>query len=168
MQAPLCGLALAVAPNEACYVPLAHRKAGNGDGELFSGGLAPGQMSEADALAALKPLLEDPGVLKIGQNLKFEMQIFAVRGIEMRAHEDTMLMSYVLDAGRFGHGLEALAPRYFNHTAVDYNDVIGTGQSQGRLRLRPVREGRALCRRGRRHCAAADAGACGRAWWPST
>ena len=130
MQAFLCGLALAVAPNEACYVPLAHRKAGNGDGGLFSEGFAPGQISEADALAALKPLLENPGVLKIGQNLKFEWQIFAVRGIEMRAHEDTMLMSYVLDAGRFGHGLEALAPRYFNHTAVGYNDVIGTGKAK--------------------------------------
>ena len=129
MQATLCGFALAVAPNEACYVPLAHRKGGNGEG-LFGGGLAPDQMAEADALAALKPLLEEPGVLKIAQNLKFELQIFAVRGIAMRAHEDTMLMSYVLDAGRFGHGLEALTPRYFNHTAVDHNDVIGTGKSK--------------------------------------
>jgi DNA polymerase I len=129
MQATLCGVALAVAPNEACYVPLAHRNAGNGDG-LFGGGLAPDQITEGDALAALKPLLEEPGVLKIAQNLKFELQIFAVRGIAMRSHEDTMLMSYVLDAGRFGHGLDALTPRYFNHTAVDYNDVIGTGKSK--------------------------------------
>jgi DNA polymerase-1 len=129
MQAPLCGVALAVAPNEACYIPLAHRKGGNGDG-LFGGGLAPDQISETAALAALKPLLEDESVLKIGQNLKFEMQVFAVRGIEMRAHEDTMLMSYVLDAGRFGHSLDALAPRYFNHAAVDYNDVIGTGKAK--------------------------------------
>jgi DNA polymerase-1 len=129
MQATLCGLALAVAPNEACYVPLAHRRAGNGDG-LFAGGMTPGQIAEADALDVLKPLLEDPGVLKIGQNLKFELQVFAVRGIEMRAHEDTMLMSYVLDAGRFGHGLDALAPRYFNHTAVGYNEVIGTGKAK--------------------------------------
>jgi DNA polymerase-1 len=129
MQAALCGVALAVAPNEACYIPLAHRKGGNGDG-LFGGGLAPDQISETAALAALKPLLEDMSVLKIGQNLKFEMQVFAVRGIEMRAHEDTMLMSYVLDAGRFGHSLDALAPRYFNHAAVDYNDVIGTGKAK--------------------------------------
>ncbi len=129
MQAALCGVALAVAPNEACYIPLAHRKGGNGDG-LFGGGLAPDQISETAALAALKVLLEDVSVLKIGQNLKFEMQVFAVRGIEMRAHEDTMLMSYVLDAGRFGHSLDALAPRYFNHAAVDYNDVIGTGKAK--------------------------------------
>ena len=77
-------------------------------------------------------MLEDASVLKVGQNLKFEMQVFAVRGIALRAHEDTMLMSYVLDAGRFGHGIDALSPRYFNHAAVDYNDVIGTGKGQGR------------------------------------
>jgi DNA polymerase-1 len=133
MQAPLCGVALAVAPNEACYIPLAHRKGGNGSGDadgLFGGGLHPDQLSEKAALAALKPLLEDPGVLKIGQNLKYELQVFAVRGIEMQSHEDTMLMSYVLDAGRFGHSLDALAPRYFNHAAVDYNDVIGTGKAK--------------------------------------
>jgi len=129
MQAGLCGLALAVAPNEACYVPLAHRKAGDGDG-LFGGGLAPDQMLEEEALAALKPLLEDPGVLKIGQNVKLELQLFAVRGIEARSLEDTMLMSYVLDAGRFGHTLDALAPRYFDHMAMGYNDVIGTGKAK--------------------------------------
>jgi DNA polymerase-1 len=133
IQAPLCGLALAVAPNEACYIPLAHRKAGNGGGDslgLFGGGLDENQISEKAALAALKPLLEDRGILKIGQNLKFELQVFAMRGIEMQAHEDIMLMSYVLDAGRFGHSLDALAPRYFNHAAVDYNDVIGTGKNK--------------------------------------
>jgi|tagenome__1003787_1003787.scaffolds.fasta_scaffold20961384_2 DNA polymerase-1 len=129
MQAHLCGLALAVAPNEACYVPLAHRKAGNG-GELFGGGLAPGQMSEEEVLGALKPLLEDPGVLKIGQDVKFELQLFAVRGIEARSLEDTMLMSYVLDAGRFGHTLDALAPRYFDHVVMDYTDVIGSGKAK--------------------------------------
>ena len=130
MQAAICGIALAIAPNEACYVPLAHRKGGNGDGGLFGGERAPDQLSEDDALAVLKPLLEDPGVLKIGQNLKFELQLFAVRGIEMRSHEDTMLMSYVLDAGRYGHAIEALAPRYFNHTAIEYNEVIGTGKAK--------------------------------------
>jgi len=128
MQADLCGFALAVAPNEACYVPLAHRR--SGDGGLFDAGLAPDQISEDEALAALKPLLEDPGVLKIGQDVKFELQLFAVRGIEAQSLEDTMLMSYVLDAGRFGHTLDALAPRYFDHVALDYNEVIGTGKAK--------------------------------------
>ena len=122
-------LALAVAPNEACYIPLAHRKGGDGDG-LFGGGLHPEQISEKAALAALKPLLEERGVLKIGLNLKYELQVFAVRGIEMQSHEDIMLMSYVLDAGRFGHSLDALGPRYFNHAVVDYNDVIGSGKAK--------------------------------------
>jgi DNA polymerase-1 len=130
MQANICGIAIAVAPNEACYVPLAHRKAGNGDGGLFDGERAPDQLSEEVALTALKPLLEDPGVLKIGQNLKFEWQLFAVRGIELAAHDDTMLMSYVLDAGRYSHGIEAQAPRYFNHNTIEYNDVIGTGKAK--------------------------------------
>ena len=131
MQATLCGIALAVAPNEACYVPLAHRKAATATAAGCSAASArPTRLREDDALAALKPLLEDPGVLKIGQNLKFEWQLFAVRGIELRSHEDTMLMSYVLDAGRYGHGIDALAPRYFNHTAIDYNDVIGTGKAK--------------------------------------
>jgi DNA polymerase-1 len=130
MQATICGIALAVAPNETCYVPLAHRKGGNGDGGLFGGERAPDQLSEDDVLAVLKPLLEDPGVLKVGQNLKFEWQLFAVRDIELRSHEDTMLMSYVLDAGRYGHAIEALAPRYFNHTAIEYNEVIGTGKAK--------------------------------------
>jgi DNA polymerase-1 len=130
LQASLCGFALAVAPNEACYVPLAHRKAGGGDGSLFDTGLAPDQISEDEALAALKPLLEDSGVLKIGQDVKFELQLFAVRGIAARSLEDTMLMSYVLDAGRFGHTLDALAPRYFDHVALDYNEVIGTGKAK--------------------------------------
>src|SRR3954454_22992349 len=128
MQADLCGFALAVAPNEACYVPLAHRRAS--DGGLFDAGLAPDQVSEELALAALKPLLEDPGVLKIGQDVKFELQLFAVRGIEAQPLEDPMLMSYALDAGRFGHTLDALAPRYFDHVALDYNEVIGPGKAK--------------------------------------
>ena len=169
MQAPLCGIALAVAPNEACYVPLAHRKGGNGDGGCSAASARPTRLSEDDALAALKPLLEDPGVLKVGQNLKFDWQMFArARHRACARYDDTMLMSYVLDAGRFGHGLDALAPRYFDHTAIDYNDVIGTGKAKVAFDCVAVRQGRALCRRGRRRDAAAVAGAAGRAWSPST
>ncbi len=85
MQAELCGFSLALAANEACYVPLSHRQGGDGSGGgLFQGERAPDQIEEAAALMALKPLLENPGVLKIGQNLKFDWQIFAVRGIEIR------------------------------------------------------------------------------------
>jgi DNA polymerase I len=129
MQATLCGFSLAVAPNEACYVPLAHRVGGE-KGSLFASDLAPEQMSEPDALAALKPLLEDRGILKIGQNLKFDWQIFALRGIELGPYDDTMLMSYVLDAGRSDHGLDPLSRRYFDHTTLDYNEVTKVGKSR--------------------------------------
>jgi DNA polymerase I len=129
MQATLCGFSLAVAPNEACYVPLAHRVGGE-KGSLFAGDLAPEQMPEADALAALKPLLEDRGALKIGQNLKFDSQIFALRGIELGPYDDTMLMSYVLDAGRSDHGLDPLSMRYFDHVTLDYNEVTKVGKSR--------------------------------------
>jgi DNA polymerase I len=131
MQATLCGLSLALAPNEACYVPLAHRQGGDGGkGGLFSGGIAPDQIDEAAALAALKPLLEDPSILKIGQNLKFDLQILALRGIELKPYDDTMLMSYVLDAGRSDHGLDHLSRRYFDHSTIDYNEVTGSGKSK--------------------------------------
>src|SRR5262245_12938758 len=129
MQATLCGFSLAVAPNEACYVPLAHRVGGE-KGSLFAGDVAPDQVSEPDALAALKPLLEDRGVLKVGQNLKFDWQIFAVRGIELGPYDDTMLMSYVLDAGRSDHGLDPLSKRYFDHATIDYNEVTKLGKSR--------------------------------------
>jgi len=130
MQAQLCGFSLAVAPNEACYVPLAHRQGGDGNGGLFAGEVAPDQIPEEAALKAIKPLLEDASVLKIGQNLKFDWQIFALRGIEIAPYDDTMLMSYCVDAGRSDHGLDPLARRYFDHQTIDYNEVTKTGKSR--------------------------------------
>jgi len=131
MQAQLCGFSLAVAPNEACYVPLAHRQGGDGgSGSLFQGEIVPDQIAEADALAAMKPLLEDFGVIKIGQNFKFDWQVFALRGIEIAPYDDTMLMSYVVDAGRSDHGLDPLARRYFNHQTIDFNEVTKAGKSK--------------------------------------
>jgi len=131
MQAELCGLALAVGPNEACYVPLGHRQGGEGDnGTLFRGDVAPDQMSEDAALEALKPLLTDPGVLKIGEDFKFDWQIFALRGIEIAPYDDIKLMSYVVDAGRADHGLGGLAQSYFDHAAIDLNEVIKTGKTK--------------------------------------
>jgi DNA polymerase-1 len=130
MQATLCGFSLALAPNEACYVPLAHRQGGDGKGGLFQGEIVAGQIAERDALAAMKPLLEDPGVLKIGQNVKFDWQIFALRGIEIAPYDDTLLMSYVVDAGRSDHGLDPLSKRYFDHATIDFNEVTKTGKSR--------------------------------------
>jgi DNA polymerase I len=131
MQATLCGFSLAVAPNEACYVPLAHRKGGDGgDGGLFTGPIAPDQIEERAALDALRPLLEDPGVLKVGNDLKYDLQILALRDIELPPYDDTMLMSYVVDAGRANHALEALSNRYFDHATVDFGELTGSGKSR--------------------------------------
>jgi DNA polymerase-1 len=129
MQADLCGFSLAVAANEACYVPLTHRHGGDGTG-LFAGERAPDQIEETQALAAMKSVLEDPGILKIGQNIKFDWQIFAQRGIEIYPFDDTMLMSYVLDAGRFAHGMDAQSERWLNHKTIHYGEVAGTGKAQ--------------------------------------
>jgi DNA polymerase I len=131
MRADLCGISLAVAPNEACYVPLSHRQGGEGgEAGLFAGDLAPDQIPERAALEALAPLLADFGVLKIGHDLKFAWQLFALRGIEIAAYDDTMLMSYALDAGRNNHGLVSLAEHTFNHAALDLNDLVKAGKSR--------------------------------------
>src|SRR4029078_9504714 len=82
------------------------------------------------ALAALKPLLEDPGVLKIGNDLKYDLQIFALRVIELTPYDDTMLMSYVVDSGRSTHGIDLLAQRYFDHATIDANAIMGLGKSR--------------------------------------
>ena len=129
MQAHLCGFSLAVAPNEACYVPIGHKKDGGGDG-LFDTGLAPDQIKEEDALAVLKPLLEDKGILKVAQNMKYDWLVFAQRGIETAGYDDTMLISYVLDAGKGGHGMDDLAKRWLNHDTIHFHHVAGQGKSQ--------------------------------------
>ena len=112
MTAQLCGFSLAVGDNEACYVPVGHRDGdAQGGSDLFApeAKLLPNQIPEKDALEELQSMLEDPSVLKVGQDLKFDWQIFARRGIDMFPYDDTMLMSYVLDAGRGGHGMDDLA-----------------------------------------------------------
>jgi DNA polymerase-1 len=129
MQAGLCGFSLALSPNEACYVPIGHKKDGGGDG-LFDAGLAADQIKEEDALKVLKPLLEDKSILKIGQNLKYDWLVFAQRGIEIAGYDDTMLISYVLDAGKGGHGMDDLAEKWLDHKTIHFADVAGTGKSQ--------------------------------------
>jgi len=129
MQAGLCGFSLAVAPNEACYVPLGHKKNGGGEG-LFDAGLEENQVPEADALAALKPLLEDKSILKVAQNMKYDWLVFAQRGIEIAGYDDTMLISYVLDAGKGGHGMDDLAKRWLDHDTIHFHHVAGSGKSQ--------------------------------------
>ena len=131
MQAELCGLSLAVAPNEACYVPLGHRRGGEGGGaSLFRGDIAPEQIPEGAALDALRPLLADRGVLKIGHDLKFAWQMLALRGAEIAPYDDTMLMSYALDAGRQNHSLESLAESTFTHAVADIDALLKAGKTR--------------------------------------
>ncbi|WP_179378181.1 DNA polymerase I [Jannaschia marina] len=128
MTANLVGVSLAVAPGEACYVPLGHR---SGGGDLFDGdALAEGQMPMERALEMLKPMLEDARVLKVGQNMKYDVKIFAGLGIEVAPIDDTMLLSYAQNGGLHGHGMDTLADRYLNHQCIPIKELIGSGKSQ--------------------------------------
>jgi DNA polymerase-1 len=129
MQADIVGLALSLAPGDACYVPLAHKQSGGGEG-LFDAGLAPDQIKPGEALAALKPLLESAGILKIGFNIKFSAVTLAQHGITLRNHDDAQLMSYALDAGRNAHGIEALAERWLGHAVISYGELTGSGKNK--------------------------------------
>ena len=133
MTAHLCGFSLAVAPNEACYVPLGHRDGGPAGGsDLFApeSKLCPDQIPETEALAALKKMLEDRSILKVAQNMKYDWLIFAQRNIFIDGYDDTMLISYVLDAGKGGHGMDDLAKRWLNHDTIEFGHVAGTGKAQ--------------------------------------
>jgi DNA polymerase I len=128
MQAELIGISLCVVPGHACYIPLRHRA--EGDGELFANNaLLPGQLPETEVIARLKPLLEDESVLKIAQNMKFDWLIFRRRGITVLPVEDTMLMSYVLDAGRTDHGMDVLSESHLGHKPIKFSEVAGSGRS---------------------------------------
>ncbi len=129
MQADICGIALALGPNDACYVPLGHRQSGDGDG-LFAAGLAPDQIRAGDALDALRPLLELAGILKVGFNIKFTAVMLAQHGVTLRNHDDAQLMSYALDAGRNAHGLAALAERWLGHANISHGELTGSGKAR--------------------------------------
>jgi DNA polymerase-1 len=131
IRAELVGVSLALAPNEACYIPLGHGGAGKpGEFDLAGGGERPRQIPLKDALAALKPLLADPAVLKIGHNLKYDMEIFARYGLELAPIDDTMLISYVLEGGRHGHGMDELSSLHLGHETIKFADVAGSGKEQ--------------------------------------
>jgi DNA polymerase-1 len=129
MQAEICGIALALAANDACYIPLSHKQSGDGAG-LFAAGLAPDQIKADEAIEALRPLLESPGILKVGFNIKFNAVMFAQAGVTIRNHDDAQLMSYALDAGRNAHGLDALAERWLGHATMSYGELTGSGKAK--------------------------------------
>ena len=129
MTADLVGISLSVEPGSACYIPLIH-KTGASDDLFGSDDLVAGQIPLNDALAALKPVLEDPSVMKIGQNMKYDAKIFARYGVRVAPIDDTMLMSYAMNAGLHGHGMDQLAERYLGHHCIEIKALIGTGKAQ--------------------------------------
>ena len=130
IAANLVGVSLALAPNEACYIPLAHVDPDNADdGDMF-GADPPRQIRMQDALRALKPMLEDPAILKIGQNIKYDLSVFATHNIDVAPIDDTMLLSYVLNAGKHNHGMDTLSERYLQHNTIPFKEIAGTGKSQ--------------------------------------
>ncbi len=130
MLCDLVGISLAVAPGEACYIPLAHLAEDGGEGLFASDARAEGQIPMQQALDALKPLLEDASVMKIGQNMKYDAKIFSRYGIEIAPIDDTMLMSYALHGGEHPHGMDTLSERYLSHTPIPIKDLLGTGKGQ--------------------------------------
>jgi len=132
----------------AAYLPLAHREPGgdapkgtqgaldlggsgqNGEKGGGDGSLLPGQIPLKAAIAKLKPLLEDPGVLKVGQNIKYDIAVLRRYGIDIGPVDDTMLLSFVLDGGKHGHGMDELAERYLDQKTIKFSDVAGSGAKQ--------------------------------------
>jgi DNA polymerase I len=129
--ANLVGVCLAVADNEACYIPLGHGLGGAKDlfGDMLDGG-APEQIPMQQALGILKPMLHDEAVLKIGQNFKYDLGVFSRYGLSPAPFDDTMLISYALDCGLHGHGMDALSEMHFGHEPIPFKRVAGTGKNQ--------------------------------------
>ena len=128
MRADLVGISLCVEAGHACYIPLAHKE--GEEGQLFgTNELTEGQMPLEQCLSLLKPLLEDPSVLKIGQNMKYDAKMLKRYGLNIAPMDDTMLMSYALHAGEHGHGMDTLSERYLGHTPIPIKSLLGGGKS---------------------------------------
>ncbi|MCC7480299.1 MAG: DNA polymerase I [Hyphomicrobiales bacterium] len=126
MQAGLVGVSLSTAPGKACYIPLAHVGEGGG---LFGSEKIAGQIPLQEAIAHLKPLLENPGVLKIGQNLKYDLQVLRRYGTDIRPIDDTMLLSYAIESGENGHGMDEMSVKHLGHKPISFKEVAGSGKS---------------------------------------
>ncbi|APO65846.1 DNA polymerase I [Rhizobium gallicum] len=135
MQAELVGFSMAIADNDknpagvktrAAYLPIGHK---NGVSDLLGGGLADNQIPMRDVLPRLKALLEDESVLKVAQNLKYDYLLMKRYGVETKSFDDTMLMSYVLDAGTGAHGMDSLSEKFLGHKPIAYKDIAGSGRA---------------------------------------
>jgi DNA polymerase-1 len=147
-SAGLCGISLAISPGEAAYIPVGHCAADKpiggldfGDQPVETGGADWAQADCSEVLARLKPLLEDPAVLKIGHNAKYDIAVLKRYGIEVAPIDDTMLISYVLEGGLHGHGMDELSQLFLGHTPIPFKQVAGTGQKQisfAQVELKPA------------------------------
>ena len=134
LRCDLVGVSLAVEPGRACYIPLRHSRA-EAQGSLALGGDVPAAEGPAliahdAAILRLGRLCADPAVLKVGHNIKYDLQVLGGCGITAQAIDDTMLMSYVLDGAAHGHGLDELAKLHFGHDTIKYAEVCGSGKAQ--------------------------------------
>ncbi len=136
MRANLVGVSLSVKAGEACYIPLGH----GGDGLALDDEDASKQIKLEKAIQILKPMLEDPSVLKVGQNLKYDMVVLSRYGVSIKAFDDTMLISYALDCGKGGNGMDELAKRHLNYDTIKFSDVAGTGKKAKTFDQIPIKE----------------------------
>jgi len=127
MEAQLVGISLATDASQACYIPLGHKGEAR---DLLNPGTTPQQIPLSQALDILKPLLANPAILKISQNIKYNALVLKRYGIDIDPIDDTMVLSYILEGGLHGHGMDELAKLYFDYDTVKYQDVVGSGRSQ--------------------------------------
>ncbi|HCS23607.1 MAG TPA: DNA polymerase I [Rhodospirillaceae bacterium] len=144
-MADLVGISMSTAEGNGCYIPLGHREAA-GYSESFDFTMAEKktetpplvQIPMKRAMEMLKPMLEDASVLKVGHNIKYDLQMFLTHGVRVAPVDDTMLMSYILDGSRHGHGMDELAKTFLNHDTIAYKDVTGSGKNQVTFDLVPL------------------------------
>jgi len=136
-NAGLCGVSLAVAPGEACYIPVGHCEA---EGLALEAPADLTQVPLETVIAKLKPLLEDPSILKVAQNAKYDLAVLSRYGVTVAPIEDTMLISYVLEAGLHNHGMDELSRMWLGHEPIAFKQVAGTGKAQKSFKHVPLSE----------------------------
>ena len=146
-RAELVGISLSIEPGQACYIPVGHTPPRPAEtGTLLASAAdsnevaRPLQIPLDQALETLRPMLTDPSILKIGHNIKYDMVVLSRYGIQVTPVDDTMLLSYLLEGGSHGHGMDELAELYLGHTTIKYKDVTGTGKGQVTFDLVPLEQ----------------------------
>ena len=140
MKAELVGVSLCVKPGNACYVPIGHKEGDPADGLFGSSKLCADQIPIDLVIGLLRPILDDPSILIIGQNIKYDIKVLSKYGLEVNAIDDTMLMSYAMHGGLHRHGMDMLSEKYLHHVPVSIKSLIGTGKSAITFDFVPIDE----------------------------